>query len=83
MMKASGVESVRLHRILTKALFTHERYILDLYKGKGETFDRGNYHGLKLTDQVMKVIEHLLEVKIREISSFDEILTVCAQQKNN
>ena len=77
MMKAGGVESVRLHRILTKALFTHERYILDLYKGKGETFDRGNYQEV-ITDQVMKVIEHLLEVKIREISSFDEILTVCA-----
>ena len=65
MMITGGFECIRLLRILTEAIFTHgtvpkdweESYILNLYKGKGEALDRGNYRGLKLTDQVMKVVE--------------------------
>ena len=34
-----------------------ESYIVNLYKGKGDTLNRGNYRGLKLIDQVMKVLE--------------------------
>ena len=52
---------------LTQAIFTHgtvpkdweEGYIPNLYKGKGEALDRGNYRGYKLTDQVMRVVEHI------------------------
>ena len=32
----------------------------NLYNGKGEALGRSNYHGLKLTDQVMKLLEHLM-----------------------
>jgi hypothetical protein len=43
-------------------------YIVNLYKGKGDALDRGNYRGLKLIDQVMKflerVTEHLLRGKV-------------------
>ena len=82
MMIVGGVECIRL-LILTEAIFTHgtvpkdweESYILDLYKGKGEALD--NYRGLKLTDQVMKVVEHMLEVKIQEMVSIDEIQALC------
>ena len=42
-----------------------ESYILNLYKGKGVALDRGNYRSLKLTD--LKVVEHVLKVKIREM----------------
>ena len=28
-------------------------YIVSLFKGKSSALDRGNYHGLKLTDQVL------------------------------
>ena len=41
-----------------------ESYIQNLYKGKGDALDRGNYRGLKLTDQVMKVLEHDLQSHI-------------------
>ena len=34
--------------------------------------DRGNYHGLKLTEQVMKVLERIVDGLIREVVSFDE-----------
>ena len=30
-----------------------------LYKGKGDALDRGNYRGLELTEQAMKVIERI------------------------
>ena len=36
-----------------------ESFILNLYKGKGEALDRGNYRGLKLTDQVMKLLDRI------------------------
>ena len=34
------------------------------YEGKGDTLDRGNYSGLKMTDQAMKLSEHVLEASI-------------------
>ena len=33
--------------------------IVNLYKGKRDALDRGNYRGLKLTDHVMKLFEHV------------------------
>ena len=38
-----------------------ESFILNLYKGKGDALERGNYRGLKLTDQVMKLLECVLD----------------------
>ena len=35
--------------------------------------DRGNYRGLKLTDHVMKLVEHVLERRIRKMVDIDEI----------
>ena len=34
-----------------------ESFILNLNKGKGGALDHGNYHGLKHTDQAMKLLE--------------------------
>ena len=48
-----------------------DSFILNLYKGKGEVLDRGNYHGLKLT--VMKLLEQVLEFFIHEMVNIDEI----------
>ena len=36
-------------------------YNVSLFKGKGSALDRGNYCGLKLTDQVLKVVEKVTE----------------------
>ena len=49
------------------------RFILNLYKGKGEALDHGNYCGLKLTDKVMKLLEQGLDYYIREIVNIDEM----------
>ena len=36
--------------------------IVDLYKGKRDALKRGNYMGLKLTQQVVKVLERAVDV---------------------
>ena len=35
--------------------------------------DRGNYRGLKLTDHVMKLVEHVLERRINKMVDIDEM----------
>ena len=37
-----------------------------MFKGKGSALDSWNYCGLKLTDQVLKVVERVIEQIIRE-----------------
>ena len=38
---------------------------------RGYTLERGNYHGLKLTDQVMKILERIVDGLIRHLVSID------------
>ena len=42
-----------------------------LYKGKGDALGRGNYRGLKLTEQIMKVLERIVDGLIRQVVSID------------
>ncbi|RUS80469.1 hypothetical protein EGW08_011785 [Elysia chlorotica] len=49
-----------------------QSFIVCLYKGKGDALDRGNYRGLKLTEQVMKVLERIVDSLIRQVVSIDE-----------
>lgn len=51
----------------------NESYIINLYKGKGDALDRGNFRGLKLTDQVLKIMERVIEVIIRSQISIDSM----------
>ena len=83
MLKAADEEGVELATQLTQAVFNcgvilsncEESFILNLYKGKGEALDRGNYRGLKLTEQVMKLLERVLDfcIDIREMVNIDEM----------
>ena len=49
-----------------------QSFIVCLYKGKGDVWDRSNYHGLKLTEQVMKVLERMVDNLIRQVVSIDD-----------
>ena len=40
-------------------------------KGKGDAFERRNYRNLKLTEQVMKVLERIVDGLIRQLVSID------------
>ena len=81
MLKAAGEEGIELLRSLTLAVFSsgevpkdwEESIILNLYKGKGDALDRGNYCGLKLTDQVMKLLERVLGAFVRDMVDIDSM----------
>ena len=49
-----------------------QSFIVCLYKGKGGALERGNYRGLKLTEQVMKVLERIVDGLIRQVVSTDD-----------
>ena len=44
-----------------------------LFKGKWDALDQSNYHGLKLTDHVLEVIERVAEIIIRDTINIDEM----------
>ena len=48
-------------------------YIVILYKGKGDALSRDNYRGLKLLDQVMKIIKRVLDSVIRSQVDIDSM----------
>ena len=48
-----------------------QSFIVCLYKGKGDALDRGNYRGLKLTEQAMKILERIVDGLIRQVVSID------------
>ena len=50
-----------------------EMSIPNLYKGKGDALNRGNYRGLKLTEHMMKVMERIVDGMIREMIAIDEM----------
>ena len=41
-------------------------FIINLYNGKGDATDRGNYRGLKMTEHCLKVIERIPDKVIQE-----------------
>ena len=47
-------------------------FIVCLYKGKGDALEKGNNRGLKLTEQVMKVLERIVDGLIRQVVSIDD-----------
>ena len=47
--------------------------IVNCYKGKGDVLERGNYRGLKLTDQILKVMERVVEKLIRQKVDIDQM----------
>ena len=79
MLRAAGEVGIELLTELTEVVFCNgviptdwqESFILNLYKGKGDALERGNYRGLKLTDQVMKLLERVLDSFIREMVDID------------
>ena len=52
---------------------TGSSFIVCLYKGKGDAWKRGESHVLKLTKQVMEVLERIM-VRLRQLMSIDDSL---------
>ena len=80
MIRAAGDTGASMIRDLAVAIICdgkvpsdwEQSFIVCLYKGKGDALDRGNYRGLKLTEQVMKVLERIVDGFIRQVVSIDD-----------
>ena len=80
MIKAAGDTGATMIRDLATAIIRdgkvptdwEESFIVCLYKGKGDALDRGNYRGLKLTKQAMKILERIVYGLIRQVVSIDD-----------
>ena len=80
MIKATGDTGATMIRNLATAIIRdgkvptdwEQSFILCLYKGKGDAPDRGNYGGLKLTEQAMKILERIVDGLIRQVVSIDD-----------
>ena len=46
-----------------------QSFIICLYKGKGDALDSVNYTGLKLTEEVIKVLDRIVDGIIRQVVS--------------
>ena len=81
MLKAAGSKGINFLRELIISVVKHGKipddwemsFILNLYKGKGDALNRGNYRGLKLAEHVMKVMERIVDGMIREMIAIDEM----------
>ena len=80
MIKAAGDTGATMNRDLATAIISdgkvptdwEQSFIVCLYKDKGDALDRGNYRGLKLTEQPMKILERIVNGLIRQVVSIDD-----------
>ena len=80
MIRAAGDMGASMIRDLAVAIIRdgkvpsdwEQSFIVCLYKGKGDALERGNYRGLKLTDQVMKILERIVDGLIKQLVSIDD-----------
>ena len=80
MIRAAGDMGASMIRDLALAIIRdgkvpsdrEQSFIVCLYKGKGDALERGNYPGLKLTVQVMKILERIVDALIRQMVSIDD-----------
>ena len=80
MIRAAGDMGPSMMRDLAAAIIRdgtvpsdwEQSFIVCLYKGKVDALERGNYRGLKLTEQVMKVLERIVDGLIRQVVSIDD-----------
>ena len=47
--------------------------MVPIFKGKGDTMSCGSYRGVKLLEHAMKVVERILEKRLRSIAGVDEM----------
>ena len=81
MVKASGDTGIELitslaNQIMKDSVIPQDwqsSVIVNCFKAKGDALERGNYRGLKLVDQVMKVIERVIDKLLRERIDIDEM----------
>ena len=49
------------------------RVVVPIFKGKGDAMSRGAYRGVKLLEHAMKIVENVLERRMRRMVKVDEM----------
>ena len=78
MIKAAGDTGATMIRDLATMIIRDGKVPTDWEQSfiiclqKGDALDRGNYRGLKLTEQAMKILERIVDGLIRQVVSIDD-----------
>ena len=81
MLQAAGEAGIRWVTEICNAILKEGKvpsdwersWIVSVYKGKGDALECGSYRGIKLLDQVMKVMERVIEKRVRSIVLIDKM----------
>jgi hypothetical protein len=81
MLKAAGESCVPWVTDLCNAIVKEGKipedwnmsWMVNVYKGKGDAMECGSYRGIKLLDHVMKVLERVIEGRVRKIVKIDDM----------
>jgi hypothetical protein len=81
MLKGSGESGIRWMTDLFNAIVREGKiptdwcksWIVSIYKGKGDAMECGSYRGIKLLEHVMKVLERVLESRLRGKVKIDDM----------
>ena len=81
MIKASGEAGLQWLTDLFNAVVRDGRipddwrrsWMVTVYKGKGDALECGSYRGIKLLEQAMKVLERVIERRVREKVNIDNM----------
>ena len=81
MLKAAGDVGIQWMTDLCNAVVLEGKipedwrksWMVSVYKGKGNALECGSYRGIKLLDQVMKVLERVIERRVRDKVQIDSM----------
>ena len=81
MLKAAGDEGTRWMTELCNAAVRDGKiakdwrrsWLVNVYKGKGDALACGSYRGMKLVEHAMKVLEKVIERRVRNIVKIDSM----------
>ena len=48
-------------------------WLVNVYKGKGDALECGSYRGIKLVEHAMKVLERVIERRVRNVVKIDSM----------
>ena len=81
MIKATGVPGAEWVTDVCNAVVRDGRipedwsksWLMNVYKGKGDALECGSYRGIKLLEHVMKILERVIDGRVRRIVKVDDM----------
>ena len=59
-------------------------WLVNVYKGKGDALECGSYRGIKLVEHAMKILERVIERRVRNVVKIDSMqFGFMAREKHN